>query len=147
MGQKITIEDLKPKDRKNGYPLHVPQWYIRLLEILPGSITWFFILSPFILTLLGLTELLIFHISFLSIYWAYRCVRFLVGLFIGVKRMQNDINTDWVEKISELEEKGNNLKYVFVCPIVKEDMEILKPTLDAWAKQDIGADGLILEIV
>ncbi len=150
MGQKITIEDLKPKDRKNGYPLDVPRWYIRLLEILPGTITWFFILSPFLLTLLNLTELLIFHISFLSIYWAYRCVRFLVGLIIGVKRMQNDISTDWNEKIDNLEgdEKNinKNLKYVFVCPIVKEGMDILKPTLDSWAKQDIGTEKFSLVI-
>ncbi len=143
MPKKVTIEQLKPKDRKDGYPLDVPHWYIRLFEILPGAVTWFFILSPFILTLLGLTELLIFHISFLTIYWSYRCLRFIVGLFIGVQRMNRDVQIDWVEEIENLEkekkEMYENLNYVFVCPIVKEGMDVLKPTLDAWAAQDIGA--------
>lgn len=150
MGEKITIEQLKPKDRKNGYPLNVPRWYIRLFEILPGTITWFFILSPFILTLLGLTELVILHISFLTIYWSYRCIRFLYGLIVGVKKMNRDINTDWVKKINELEGEGaeiyKNLKYVFVCPIVKEGMDILKPTFDAWAKSDVGPEKISVVI-
>lgn len=150
MGQKVTIDQLKPRDRKDGYPLDVPRWYIRIFEIIPGLITWFFILSPFILTLLGLTELLIFHISFLTIYWSYRCIRFLVGLFIGVNRMKRDVNTDWVGKIKKLQgepaEINKNLKYVFVCPIVKEGMDVLKPSLDAWAKSDIGAENISVVI-
>ncbi len=150
MPQKVTIEQLRPTDRKDGYPPHVPRWYIRILEIIPGTITWFFIISPFLLTLLGLTELLIFHISFLTIYWSYRCVRFLVGLFIGVNRMKRDVNTDWVKKIKDLKgEKARiykNLNYVFVCPVVKEGMDVLKPSLDAWANSDIGAEKISLVI-
>ncbi len=150
MSKKISIEQLKPHDRKDGYPLDVPRWYIRIFEILPGAITWFFILSPFILTFLGLTELLIFHISFLTIYWSYRCIRFLVGLLIGTNRMKRDINTDWVEKIKKLKGKpaqiNKNLKYVFVCPIVKEGMDVLKPTFEAWAKSDIGAEKISVVI-
>ena len=150
MAEKITIEQLKPKDRKDGYPLHVPRWYIRLFEILPGTITWFFILSPFLLTLLGLTELLILHISFLTIYWSYRCVRFLVGLFIGVNRMHRDVNTDWVGKIKKLKGEpakiNKELKYVFVCPIVKEGMDVLKPSIDAWANSDVGGEKISLVI-
>ncbi len=150
MEQEINIKQLKPKDRKNGYPLNVPKWYIRIFEILPGAITWFFILSPFILTLLGLTELLILHISFLTIYWSYRCIRFLVGLIIGVNRMKRDIDTDWVGKIKKLKGKpreiNKNLKYLLVCPIVSEGMEILKPTLDAWAKSDINSKKISLVV-
>ena len=150
MSEKITIEQLKPTDRKNGYPLHVPRWYIRIFEILPGAITWFFILSPFILTLLGLTELLIFHISFLTIYWSYRGLRFLVGIFIGVRRMNRDIQTDWIEEIKKLEGEpasiNKNLKYVFICPVVSEGMDVLKPSLYAWAKSDVGAEKISLVI-
>ena len=150
MSKKVTIEQLKPKDRKNGYPLDVPRWYIRLLEMLPGLVTWFFILSPFLLTILNLTELLILHISFLTIYWSYRCIRLLYGLIVGINRMQRDKNTDWIKKIDELEGESaeifKNLKYVFVCPIVNESMEILKPSLDAWAKSDVGAKKISLVI-
>jgi hypothetical protein len=142
--QKITIEDLKPKDRKNGYPLHVPRWYFRIFEMLPGVVTWFFILSPFILTLLDLTELLIIHISFLTIYWLYRCSFFLYGAVVGVRRMKEETATDWVGKISQLQGKEakrrDDLKYLFVLPIVKEGMDVLRPSLDAWAKSDIGAE-------
>jgi hypothetical protein len=148
MDENITIEQLRPKDRKGGYPLNVPRWYIRLFEILPGLVTWLFILSPFILTLLGLTEVLILHISFLTIYWSYRCIRFLYGLIVGTERMKKERNTDWVGKINELSgEEGkirDNLKYVFVCPIVKEGMDILKPSLDAWADSDIGSKKISL---
>lgn len=146
----IKLEDLKPNDRKNGYPLEVPRWYTRIFEMLPGMVTWFLILSPFIFTVLGLTEVLIVYVSFLTIYWSYRALRFLYGLYIGYRRMEKEKGTDWIAKINELEgEEGQlakDLRYVFICPIVKEDMNVLKPSLDAWAASDVGADKISLVI-
>ncbi len=148
--ENVTIDKLKPKDRKDGYPLHVPRWYIRSFEMLPGIITWLFILSPFILTLLNLTDILILHISFLTIYWSYRCIRFLYGLILGHNRMKRDINTDWIKELDdfkgEKKKTRDNLKYLFVCPIVKEGMDVLKPSLDAWANSDVGGEKISLVI-
>ena len=50
------IEQVKAPDRVDGYPLQTPRWLRRVLEILPGSLIWFFVLSPLIFAIFGWEE-------------------------------------------------------------------------------------------
>ncbi len=133
----ITIDDVRPSDRKDGYPTHVPRWFTKLFEAIPGTLTWFFILLPFIAAFSGFPELMVAYITFLTIYWAYRGSLFLIGIYIGYRRMVRDQNTDWIGKIGKEKLAYKDLKYVFICPIVKEDLDVLEPALQAWARSDV----------
>ncbi|GAB4157877.1 MAG: hypothetical protein Fur003_1630 [Candidatus Dojkabacteria bacterium] len=135
---ELTLEDLKPRDRQGGYPLNTPKWYQRAVEIIPGLITWFFLLLPIISALLGFPQVVIYYISFLAIYWTYRGFRFVYGVLVGFLRMKRDLATDWVEKLESLPNK-RDFNYVLICPLVKEGLDVLEPAFENWAHQDIDA--------
>ena len=140
MEKRITVDELKPPDRKDGYPLQTPMWLRRVLELIPGTVIWFFVLSPLIFALFGWEKVFIFYISYLIIYWVYRGIKFVVGVALGVKRMKRDIETDFVSKCKEVNEKRfDELKYIYLCPVYKEGLNVLEPSFEAWSKSDISA--------
>jgi len=142
----ITINDVKPKDRLNGYPLHVPRWYTKIFEFIPGLITWLFILLPFIAAFTGFPELIVFYITFLTIYWAYRGLRFITGIIIGYERMKRDIEIDWIEKIKKEKLQNENLQYVLIYPVTTEDTDVMEPSLKAWAQSELGGKKITLVV-
>ena len=134
----VTIEMLKPSDRIDGYPSNTPKWLRKILEIFPGLFTWTLIFSPLIIAILGLYEIMIYYIAFLSVYWSYRGIRFVIGLYIAKLRTDRDIAIDWIGKIkTEFPEQYKDLKYVYICPVYREGMETLRPTIESWAESDI----------
>ncbi len=140
MENKITIDQLKPPDRKDGYPTQTPKWLRRVLEFIPGSMIWFFVLSPLIFALLGWEDVFVFYISYLIIYWVYRGIKFVVGVALGVKRMHRDMDTDFLSKIKEVDsERFEELEYIYLCPVYKEGLDVLEPSIEAWRKSDVGA--------
>jgi hypothetical protein len=141
MVKNPRIEDLKASDRVDGYPAQTPKWLKRVLEVVPGVLVWFFVLSPIIFALIGLEEIFIFYISFLIIYWVFRGIKFVVGIAIGIRRMRRDLNTDFVSKIREEGSKEfDELSYIYLCPVYKEGLDILEPSFEAWSKSDVGAE-------
>ncbi len=140
MSTELTVDQLKPPDRKDGYPAQTPRWLRRVLEFLPGSMIWFFVLSPLIFALFGWEQVFVFYISYLIIYWVYRGVKFVVGVAVGVKRMERDLRTDFISKcIEENKERFDELEYIYLCPVYKEGMDVLEPSFEAWSKSDVGA--------
>lgn len=131
----IKVDDLKPADRINGYPLHVPRWYTRLMEMIPGISSWCLILFPLVAGILGFYQIVVVYVSFLIIYWSYRGLRFIYGLIVGYKRMQRDLSTDWIGKIKETGKEIPNI--IYICPIVKEGMDVLEPAFQSLADQEI----------
>ena len=141
MAKKVKVEELKAPDRVDGYPVQTPIWLRRFLEIVPGLLAWFFILSPLIFTLMGWEKVLVFYISFLIIYWVYRGIKFVIGIGIGVHRMHEAQATDFISKIKEVnEEEFNKINYIYLCPVYKEGMDVLDPSFKAWSKSDVGAN-------
>lgn len=142
---QLTLEDLKPDDREGGYPIGVPKPYTRLLEMIPGLATWFFLFLPFIAALLGYPSLITYYVVFLVIYWTARGFRFIYGLTVGYNRYKRDVKRNWIKDLQELPPKGTQkMKYVLIYPIVKEGLDVINPAMDAWINQDIGAENISL---
>lgn len=130
----------KPKDREGGFPADMPYLKRRFFEILPGLFVWILLLLPVIFALLRWNVAMVVYMSILVAYWFFRTVKFIVGLYIGVKRMEEEKATDWVGKIKELNSlEFENLRYIYLCPVYAETFDILEPSFEAWAKSDIGA--------
>ncbi len=134
------ITETKPADRENGYPIYVPKWYTKMNEKIPGIITWSLLLLPFVASLFGFPQLVIIYVSFLTIYWSYRAIVFVYGLTVAYFRMKKDLSTNWVKEIQKLSKKP--LKYVYICPFVKEGLDVLEPTIQHFASQDIGSKNI-----
>jgi hypothetical protein len=141
MNQKSSKSPYKPKDRDGGFPSHMPHWQRRFFEIMPGLFVWTLLLLPVIFAILRWDIGMVIYMSFLVMYWLFRTMKFLIGVYIGVKRMQKETGTDWVGQIKELNsEKFKELRYIYLCPVYAETLEILEPSFEAWVNSDIGAE-------
>lgn len=141
LGGVVKYENpYKPKDRDGGFPTDTPKVLRRFYEIIPGFFTWLFILSPVIFALLQWDQAFAIYVAFLVAYWSLRTVKFLVGIYIGLRRMSRDTKVDWMEKIhKEAEKDFKDMRYVYLCPVYSESMEVLEPSFEAWASSDIGS--------
>lgn len=128
----------KPKDREGGFPSTMPYIQRRIFEILPGLFVWILLLLPVIFAILRWDIGIVIYMSFLVMYWLFRTFKFLIGVYIGIKRMKKEKETDWVGKIKKLNSpKYEKLRYVYLCPVYAETLEILEPSFEAWADSDI----------
>jgi len=138
----ITLDMVKPEDKVEGYPKDFPFVLRKLLESIPAIFIWFMVLSPLIFAFTKQPQILVYYVAFLSVYWAYKGVKFSVGLIIGYRRILRDAKINWMQKINsvpELKNKLEVLKFVYICPVVKEGLETLEPSFDLLAQNTIGA--------
>jgi hypothetical protein len=140
--QKKVKQRVAPKDRVDGYPIGTSKFLRRFFEIIPGAIQWTSILAPIVLPLIGLTEVFIFYLSFLAIYWSIRSVRFTYGLIEGYRRYKRDMKTDWMELIKkDYKDEFEDIRYAYLCPVYAETVEdTLDATFKSWSKSDVGAE-------
>jgi len=141
-----TIDDVRPPDRVDGYPKYVPRWYTKFFEILPALITWGSLAFPFLCILTGWIELLTFYLTFLVIYWGVRGFMFMVGIIIAYYRIEDDVKTDWMQKIKDENLDFDRLSYVFIDPITSEGPETIGPSLEGLKNSTVGAKNISLVI-
>jgi len=144
--KKPTIDDVRPPDRVDGYPTYVPRWYTKFFEILPALITWFSLSLPFLFALIGWIEGFIFYLTFLLIYWGVRGFMFMIGIIIAYRRMQEDLETDWMKRIKDEKLEFDRLSYVFIDPITGEGPETIIPSLDGLRNSTVGAKKISIVI-
>jgi len=142
LGGVVKYENpYKPKDREDGFPSGTPKFLRRFYEVIPGFFTWLFILSPVIFALLRWNQLFAIYVAFLVAYWSLRSIKFITGIAIGLKRVKRDTSTDWVGKInSEVGEEAKTIRYIYMCPVYSESLDVLGPSFEAFANSDVGAD-------
>lgn len=135
------VETYRPKDRREGYPRDLPYWKRRVFEAIPGLTLWVFLLLPFIFALLRLQTAFVIYLIFVVVYWFFRAIKFVVGVYIGVQRMNRSLAEDWVGKIKKLKNpRADKLRYIYLCPVYGEEFDILDSSFADWAKSDIGVE-------
>ena len=129
----------KPTDRDGGFPKDMPRYQRRIFEMIPGIFTWILLLLPIIFAIFKWEQALVIYIAYLVSYWGYRTIKFVVAGYIGIRRMKKQTSTDWIKKIKTLNNpKYKKLRYVYLCPVYGESLEILEPSFKAWAQSDVG---------
>lgn len=135
------VETYRPKDRREGYPRDLPYWKRRVFEMIPGVTLWVFLLLPFIFALLRLKTAFVIYLIFVVVYWFFRAIKFVIGVYIGVQRMEKSVAEDWVGKIKKLKNpRADKLRYIYLCPVYGEEFDILDSSFADWAKSDIGVE-------
>ncbi len=142
LGGVIKYENpYKPRDKEGGFPKGTSTALRRFYEFLPGMFMWLFLLAPFIFAIFRWNQAFAIYIAFLVAYWSLRTIKFVTGIAIGLKRMKKETTTDWVKKINEeVGEEAKTVRFMYLCPVYGESLDVLEPTFDAWSKSDIGAD-------
>ncbi|PIS22729.1 hypothetical protein COT50_00365, partial [candidate division WWE3 bacterium CG08_land_8_20_14_0_20_41_10] len=115
----------------------------RVLEIIPGVLTWGLIFSPIWLGILY-PELVIYLLTFLSVYWAYLAVKHFRGLYIGYKKHKAELAVDWWEECLKLStdweklpdpptlpENLNSTVHFLLIPTCNEPADVIKNSIDS----------------
>ncbi|MCK4525631.1 MAG: hypothetical protein KAU07_04290, partial [Candidatus Andersenbacteria bacterium] len=127
----------KPSNRKD-YCIQ------RSIEILPGIITWSFLIGSFYLAFKAPIAIAIFIIIF-DLYWMVKVFYITVFVIFGYRRIKIWEKIDWIGKCEKLED-ARNLYHLIIIPTYKEEIEVLETTLDSILNSDFPKDRIILAI-
>lgn len=112
--------DLKDKKERIIY---------RIFEIIPGFLVWLTLIGIFIASWLMPVWASLFIIIF-CIYWFLRTVYFSICLIFSYKRLNENLNSDWQNKLSSLK-NWQNIYHLVIFPMYKESLEIVEPSFQA----------------
>jgi len=126
----------------------------RVLETLPGFLTWGALTSPIWLGRLA-PWAAVFFLTFLAVFWVYRALIHMVGVVIGYKRYQAEIKEDWLKKCRQLDfsqlpnaqdlpKKFEEIQHFVLIPMVNENLNILKKTFGALAEQNYPKENILI---
>ncbi len=88
----VTIEPVTFADKR---------WFYRLLEIIPGALTWSILLGPIILSLVFPIAVAYFIIAF-DLLWLMKSIRMSFALILGYRRTKEAENRDWNTRLQQL---------------------------------------------
>lgn len=83
----------------------------RLLEIIPGSITWLFLIGPVLLSLVRPVWVAYFIIAF-DLFWLVKSLRLSTYLIRGYSKLYRLQRIDWLERLGELEDVDSSAAVV-----------------------------------
>ncbi len=105
----------------------------RLLEILPGFLTWGTFAAVILLSFLKPVWAAIFIIIF-DLYWLLKTANLSFYHYYNWRRMKHNIKTNWQKLLQKL--KYENIYHLILLPFYKEGEEVLTNTLDALVNCD-----------
>lgn len=105
----------------------------RLLEILPGLVSWSLILFP-VWGSFVIPEFVAYYIIAFSVYWLYRSLTMAVLSLLAHLRIQASSRHDWNADVLSLQD-SRAIHHIIVIPTYKEPVHTLERTLDELAKQ------------
>jgi len=94
-----TITQARPKYQ----PIIDQHWFIRLLEIFPGSVSWFLILGPIVFSIIDPIVVAYFIIAY-DLFWLVRAFRMSTYLIRGYRRVRETVKVNWQERLRWLED-------------------------------------------
>jgi len=107
----------------------------RLLEILPGFVSWNIILFPYWGIILVPNMVAYFILSY-NIYWFYQSMQIAFTGVISHFRIQATMFLDWMNELKSFPD-WKKVKHVIIIPTYKEPIYILKRTIKAIADQTL----------
>src|SRR5258708_4549525 len=109
----------------NRYPVKTR----RVLEFIPGLISWTLILFPLWGAFL-IPSILAYFIVLFDVYWLYRSFSLAILAWIASNRVRKAENENWLEKANKLDH-FDKVSHIIVIPNFKERYEKLHHTLTA----------------
>ena len=145
--------ELTGKDRK----------LYRVLEILPGFLTWFTLLGLIILSYFYPIFVAFFIIAF-DVYWLLLVLYLGIHLIVSYKKMKHAIKVDWVMKVKGLKPrkfklinketgnvnykilKWNDMVHLVIFPIAFESLEIIENSIKTIALGKYPVENIIISL-
>lgn len=121
--------------------------YRRILEIIPGLLTWSTLIFLCVFAVIKPLWTAIFIITF-DVYWAIRVAYLTVLLIFAYRRLEKEKKIDWLKRIMLLG-KSNGLEYrniyhAILFPVYKEGLDVLIPSVQALVNANYPKDRMIV---
>lgn len=116
----------------------------RLLEILPGTLSWLTILAVIFLSWQRPVWIAVFIICF-DIYWLLKTVFLSFHQQASFKKIKANLKIDWLRKLDESPvQNWRDIYHLVILPMYKEGIEVVQPTVEALANSRYPLDRLIV---
>lgn len=133
----------------------------RILEILPGFFSWSTLLALIVLSYFKPVFVAYFIIAF-DIYWLLLVIYLGIHLIYSYNGMKNNLKVDWPMAVNKLGAKDikikilnqpekimksvrwNDLIHLVILPIYKEDLDIIKPSVEAIINSGYPLENIIM---
>jgi hypothetical protein len=113
----------------------------RVLEILPGFLSWFTIVAIFLSSYFVPFYAAIFIILF-DIYWLLKTVYLSIYLRSSFKKIKHNLHSDWKARISNL--KYGDMYQMVLFPYYKESREVIEHSIKSIIKSNWNKKKIIL---
>ena len=113
----------------------------RLLEILPGFLSWTTLGLIFLLSWLLPFWVAIFIIAF-DIYWFLKTIYLSLHLRSAFKKMRHNLSINWLETLERM--KWQDIYHLVLLPMYKESTEVVRETFVSLSKAHYPLDKLMV---
>lgn len=129
----------------------------RLLEILPGFLSWATLITLILLSYFEPVFMAFFIIAF-DVYWLLLVIYLGIHLAVSYRQMKRGIKTDWRKKCQELGKRSvetpdghkemsvDDLIQLVIFPVYNESYEIIRPSFEAIAHGRYPAKNMIVAL-
>lgn len=114
----------------------------RILEILPGFVSWSLIISP-LWGSLFFPYVMAYFILFFDVYWLYKSFSLAVTAYIASKKIAQAEKQNWLEKASVLPHL-DKVHHIVVIPNFKESISKLRSSIASIALQTFPKERIII---
>jgi hypothetical protein len=108
----------------------------RLLEIIPGFISWSLILFPVIVSPFN-PYIVGAYILIFDTYWFIKAVRLGIGSAIAYRKILNAQKINWMEKLDKENIPYKDIIHVVVIPEALEPIDVLRKNINCILKQEL----------
>jgi len=115
----------------------------RILEIIPGALSWGSIITLIMLSILMPITAAIIIIVF-DFYWIIRTLYLTTLLLMAHRKLSRQKNKDWLADCQNLGKDWSNIHHLIIFPVYKEGLDILRPSIEAIKKCHYPKDKIIL---
>src|SRR3989344_3141403 len=126
------------------------QRFYRLLEILPGLISWLTLFLIVLFSWLLPFWIAIFIIAF-DVYWFFKTVFLSLHMRSAFNKMKVNLKRNWLEELDKvnvssevlMEVKWQDIYHLVILPMYKESLEVVRSTFLSLTKVNYPLDKLI----
>ncbi len=121
-------------------------FFERILEILPGALTWIALTSPLWLSL-TLPFAVAYLIIIADVYWFLSSLRIAILIILGFKKLEWARAQPWLENLKkDFPKEWGNYYHLLVLPTYNEHDFILEPVFEAIANSNYPKEKIFLAV-
>lgn len=115
----------------------------KILEILPGALSWLTISSAIILSAKIPIVVAIFIVLF-DVYWLLKTIYLYIHLHLTFKLMRQNLKIDWLREVQKINPRWQEIYHLIIFPMYKEPYDVVFESFLSLSKTNYPKDKFIV---